>query len=242
MNIDESELDSEIHRFISFESLCEILLFNKLTLPRIDSWDDPYENFIFKTHVLKITPKLNITTDFSPSLEEVKTRLYGQCWTSIPESDALWRIYSKDDRGVKISTTLRKLYEVINISESENDSVCLGKISYYPLSEIEKSIKELKYFSKFDAKYFLNSTLIKRNEFLHEQEVRIIYAAGREFKKDFKEYNISVDDFINSITLDPRISPRFEKLYQTSIKHMGFKNTIQKSKLYEFNRLSVVVS
>lgn len=241
INIDDSELDQEVHRFISFESLSEILLFGKLTLPKISCWDDPYENFLFKTHVTKNTPSITQMTNFGKSLEEIATRLYGQCWTLIPESDALWRIYSKDNRGVKISTTLRKLYDVINLSESENDSVCLGKVNYLPLSGIESSIKSLKYFTEFNAEYFFNSMLIKRSEFLHEHEVRVIYAAGVNFGKDFKEYGIVINDFINSITLDPRIMSRYETLYRALIKHMGFINDIRKSTLYEFNRLSIEV-
>lgn len=242
INIDDSELDQEVHRFISFESLSEILLFGTLTFPKISCWDDPYENFLFKTHVTKNTPGVNQITDFSKSLEEIATRLYGQCWTLIPESDALWRIYSKDNRGVKISTTLRKLYNVINLSESDNDSVCLGKVNYLSLIEVENSIKSLKYFTEFDPKYFFNSTLIKRSEFFHEHEVRVIYAAGLNFKRDFKQYSVTVNDFISSITLDPRITTRYETLYRALIKHLGFVNDVKKSTLYEFNRLSIEVA
>jgi hypothetical protein len=35
---------------------------------------------------------------------------YGQCWSLTRESDAMWRIYSPNEDGVKVKTTIRKLF------------------------------------------------------------------------------------------------------------------------------------
>lgn len=241
MNIKEPELDAKIFRFISFESLCEILLFKKLTLPKINTWDDPYENYLLKMDINKVSDA-HKTIPISPALQELKNRLYGQCWTLNPESDALWRIYSSNSRGVRISTTLRKLYEVINVSESKNDSICLGKVNYQSLDKIEQYLTSLKYVTEVNANSIFESILIKRNEFLHENEIRIIYAAGLDFEKDIKQYNIDINNFINSIMFDPRISKRYETLYRAAIETMGFKNEVTKSSLYEFKQLSINIS
>lgn len=236
IGINETELDTKVYRFISFDNLAEILLFKRLSFPRINCWDDPYENYFFKTKVL-----FN-ESDISSSLEEITTRLYGQCWTLSPESDALWRIYSSENKGVRISTTLRKLYELTSYSESINDSICIGRVNYQSIVEIEDSVKSCKHFTSMNSTFFFNSTLIKRNEFIHENEVRIIYSAGLDFKHDFKHYEIIPSSLIDSILLDPRISKRYEDLYRAAINSMGYENEVKKSRLYEFEKLTITVS
>lgn len=115
MGLSDLDLDSKVYRFITFETLVEMMLYKRLTFPKINCWDDSYENYLFKTQIFKNQ------IDISPSLQEVANRLFGQCWTLTPQSDALWRIYSIQEKGVRISTTLRKLYELTAYSESDND-------------------------------------------------------------------------------------------------------------------------
>ncbi len=235
LNLDSSELDTPVYRFISFDSLLELIISGKLTLVSTSLWDDLYENYFFKTKVS--TPN----GDFSGSLNEIQTRLYGQCWTLNPESDALWRIYSENHRGVRIQTTLRKLYEAvaqIDFFQVDN-SACMGKVEYNTLEEIEHKIRNVKYFTVMDSKFFYNTLLTKRNEFLHEREVRVLYCASKVLNSSIREFNIRPDDFIGSITLDPRISNRFEAVYLETLRRVGYKNIIKKSDLYRFNRLDI---
>jgi membrane-associated HD superfamily phosphohydrolase len=237
IRFDDSELDSRVYRFIPFESLLEILLFKRLTLPKINCWDDPYESYFFNTEVF------HNNIDTSPSLKEITTRLYGQCWTLTPESDAMWRIYSNDKKGIRISTTLRKLNKLTNNSQSENDSICIGKVDYLSLDEIESSIKNEKYFTQImNSEFFFGTLLKKRNEFKHENEIRIIYCSGHDFKSQLCHYSLIPNDFIDSITFDPRISKRFEALYSAAIKSMGYLDEVKKSALYKFNKLSIKVT
>ena len=227
-NINESELDRPVYRFISFESLMELFLFNKLTLPRISSWDDPYENWFFKTKVY-----LN-DRDFSESLKEVATRIYGQCWSLQPESDAMWRIYSSDSKGVRIATTLRKLYSLINCSESTKDSACLGLVKYVSTQEISKILDQFNGLHTLTPDYMLDSIITKRTEFIHEDEVRVVYVAGAGYTNEFKYYPINPNEFLDSITFDPRIKVRQEILYNRFLESVGFSKLIQESNLYKF--------
>src|SRR5690606_41851572 len=93
MNIKEPELDAKIFRFISFESLCEILLFKKLTLPKIDTWDDPYENYLLKMDINKVS-NIHKAIPIRPALQELKNRIYIQCRTLNQYYNTLRIIYS----------------------------------------------------------------------------------------------------------------------------------------------------
>lgn len=78
--ISDDEMHSQIYRFISFENLAAILLDKRLTLLKVKTWDDPYENYLSKCEVYYNNGRVNM------DLEE---KLYGQCWTLTSESDAL---------------------------------------------------------------------------------------------------------------------------------------------------------
>ena len=63
-----------------------------------------------------------------------------------------------------------------------------------------------------------------------------------DFKHDFKHYEIIPSSLIDSILLDPRISKRYEDLYRAAINSMGYENEVKKSRLYEFEKLTITVS
>jgi hypothetical protein len=101
---------------------------NAVVRPKL--WDDPYENLSLKAKVFDGPDEIDITED--------QRSWYGQCWTTIPESDAMWRIYSPSKDGVRVSTTVRKLaasfFDVCDKSASL--SYFLGKVDYAPSDEI----------------------------------------------------------------------------------------------------------
>jgi hypothetical protein len=107
----EKDLDKPIYRIFSFERLKQIFDEQQLTLVKPSLWDDPFENFI-----LNSTGRLPDGRVF-----EIRFRntFYGQCWSLTRESDAMWRIYSPDKNGVKVKTTIRKLFSsFFNIVET----------------------------------------------------------------------------------------------------------------------------
>lgn len=237
IRVNDIDLNTPLYRFISFETLLEIIQYKKLSMPKISCWEDPYENYFLKTKVL-----LAKTNRINKSLIEISNRLYGQCWTLTPESDAMWRIYSKEGNGVRISTTYGELKKLTEWSESSYDSICLGKVKYLKLEQIESEIKKFKHSGQFDANLVLNHTLNKRIEFAHENEFRIIYAAGLDFKQTLKSYDISdINNFIDSITFDPRISSRSQNIYSQVINELGYKKECTKSNLYDFNQVTIEV-
>ena len=122
-------LEKAVCRFISFERLADILLNRQITLVNINKWEDPYENILSKCVFTGYNSK-------EIKIGELQNRIFGQCWTLTDESDAFWRIYSNDKKGVKIKTTLQKLFDAtFNFSKSS-----LGKVKYLSQSDIDIKI------------------------------------------------------------------------------------------------------
>lgn len=92
LGLTDDDMDKPIFRFISLENLTELLVNKVLTLVKTKLWDDPYENYLLKCNVFYNNKELN--------LQDLQEQIFGQCWTLIDESDALWRIYSVDKKGI----------------------------------------------------------------------------------------------------------------------------------------------
>jgi len=229
LNLTETEKDSPIYRIISIERLFELFNTKKNTLVNPVKWDDPFENFM-----MNATGELDGGELFSISFRD---NFYGQCWTKTRESDAMWRIYSPDKKGARIKTTPRKLLKSLyDVSDEYRDKSCfVGKVKYFTKPKLKLLL------DNYGENWILDNTgigqartlLFKRNAFKHENEVRIIFNSQGEYSTDdIHSYTIDPFDLIDEIVFDPRILYKEFKGFKKTLKQMGFKNRILKSKLY----------
>ena len=88
INVQYDQLSQTIvYKFFPLDKLCTLLQENKLFMDRIISWEDCYENFFFKEDF-----RVRINGAYqSLNAYNLATGIFGQSWTIIPESDALWR-------------------------------------------------------------------------------------------------------------------------------------------------------
>ncbi len=234
----ENSLDFPIFRFISLDKLFEMLTSNTILLVRTTLWEDVYENFFLKKPM-----KLGSS---STSLRDLMDGMYGQCWTKLAESDALWRIYSSDCRSVRISTTLKKLLlGIINAPEfdpKESFGISTGIVSYHTQEYLDKITENIQFTDILDSvsKYIIGASFLKRVEFIHEQEVRIIakITVTRDYNENkkaaVKHYTINSNELIDNVLFDPRCDESFFGIYSRLVQKIGFEKPVGKSKLYEF--------
>jgi len=244
------KLDAPIYRIHSYRYLGDLLA-GKLILRSTREWKDPYENLIATCGYEVIGEDDRLKQVFFD-----KTRLpaFGQCWTTIQESDALWRIYShlkKDsvpglrfsqNEGVRLRTTPAKLVKCFASSfPDKNKGNCLvAPIRYLEEPNLTQHIANVigthrdQAFSGVSG--HVDALRLKRIAFAHESEVRLLYIdADREFEgKDQIEVPIDVNAVIEEITLDPRI-PEGTKYANRErwLRQRHFKNEINKSLLYQ---------
>jgi len=227
-----------VYRIFSLIRFVELLLTKKITLINFSEWDDPFENFLLKAKVANLQER-------EVDLSKMRAKVYGQSWVTIDESDALWRIYSVDKTGVKVKANVGKLFDSLY---GDGRNTCLhlyfGKVLYKRVDEIECLMKKQQQIKKdiFDStgRAIIDYFLIKRQEFEHEHEARIIYNPGSNdpilnANGNLKMLKFTIDPevIIEEVVLDPRLSDDVFEEYRALIKSAGYNKSILKSTLYK---------
>jgi hypothetical protein len=166
-----------IYRFErSIQRFCQLVDERALTfvLPAA-AWPDENEGFLFRAvqsqegqaKVLKalqnVFPKTKGHGLAIGLLKAFRQGHYAQCWSKCPENDALWRGYQ-----VRI--------EVDRDDISKLDGIKAHDVRYVNSIDLEEELKLV--FTHIDEEKFAwrpeNVLLIKRTQFSHEQEVRLL--------------------------------------------------------------------
>ena len=242
--IDENELDKPIYRIFSYKRLKEIFTGNELTLVKPKLWDDPFENFI-----LNSTGKLKDGREFQIGFRD---NYYGQCWSLTKESDAMWRIYSQNKDGVKVKTTIRKLFKPFFQTDENNYkangseyniSTFIGKVKY---SSTEKLLAMLQDKERMSNKIFdqsgwgqASSFFFKRWAFRHEKEIRLIYNEHNNSQSNLYKFNINPNQVFDEIVFDPRMNSNEYEKYKTELIKFGYSNKIIQSGLYKIRKFTI---
>ncbi len=165
-----------LYRFTNFESFVDIIQRKELTLVSPSLWPDPYEGYLFaalKTSEGRIRVTKELAKYKDPEsvqsaldiLSKMDAMYFGQCWTKKPESDALWRIYSHDNMSVRVEVDQTKFFSL--------DRVFIDDVVYLLNLDLEGEVRAI--LSKDGTGIRGRRPLLtKRDEFRHEDEVRII--------------------------------------------------------------------
>jgi hypothetical protein len=233
INIDsEIELDTPIYRVYNSQRLLTMFANKENVLVRPSLWDDPLENFILNTAASKMQYHSHLDL-------EARNYYYGQCWSLIEESDAMWRIYSHDKSGIKVKTTIRKLFSSLKEYVKDNDdNVFIGKVKYLNGDLLREKLMDESWL-ELEAISYINqatSLMFKRMEFEHEKEVRLLYLNNfhRNTSTDLFHYRIEPNNLFNEIVFDPRISDETFEVYKLYlVEKSGFSKTVRQSELYK---------
>lgn len=141
-----------LYRYISFETFVGMIQSKALTFVLPELWDDPKEGESFEYYVGQTENIYEQMLFWS-----IYYKTYCQCWTTLAESDAMWRIYSYGNRAIRI----RIKHDSVDLL----DGVQAIKVEYTDSLECK--------FQK-GLKYYLKSLSQKRTAFEHEKEVRLI--------------------------------------------------------------------
>ncbi len=244
LNIKPEDLDLPIYRFTTFEQFLDILNTNELTLVKPIKWEDPYENYILKCNYKN---KNNENINVSNLMDQI----FAQCWTFCSESDALWRIYSKDSKGIRLQTTVRKLLDTI-FDDTDMKSILtsfIGKVKYLTIENIEKYLSDKEtinnlFLNGSTNEFRCKSLLIKRKEFEHEMEIRLLYLVDSDsidIHYNSKKFCINPNNLIERVLLDPRMPNDYQNVITSTSKQLCYNNPITKSELYKFNPINLII-
>ena len=227
-------LDRPIYKFMPLHYVLSLFQNRCLYYQKTDLWEDPYENFFLKQDF-----RMNDGT--SVDATTLISGVFGMCWTLQRESDALWRIYSKDKEAVRVRTTAGKLFDATYLTDEDHNHAYIGKVQYMRITEIEDKMLSFSPISPLDINLiWTQSMFLKRTEFKHEKEVRSILTFSEselQYSQDHLEYPINPQQFIEEVTLDPRLNGESVDMVQRQLIEVGVNpDIINKSQLYSFNR------
>jgi len=249
-------VDAPIYRVHPYRYLAP-LLNGTFVLPTTRKWDDPYENLIAVCGYSDIDADGKFKQVF---FDANRLPTFGQCWTAIQESDAMWRIYSRvdknrglnssfsSDEGVRLRTTSRKLLAALakGVGVGYANNCCIGNIKYKEEKEVQtyfaNAIGTFRETAFSGVNGHVDALLVKRTPFAHECEVRLLYVdSERRFERqDTIEVPFNANEVIEEITLDPRLrSDGGEGKREEWLRANGFKNIVNTSMLYQKTLLLV---
>lgn len=234
INIEEKGISKPIYRIISFERLVELFKFKQMAFVKPEKWDDPFENIIAKT-------KINLGTAMAESFFEsgIRNSSYGNCWTSKPVSDALWRIYSQDKKSVRIKSTPEILSRNIEkwLERHPNYRLYIGRVEYLKTIQIKAKAKAFAKSARSGdlCRAAAESLLFKREAFSHEDEVRVLMIDQHNGGSDHLiKVDIDPHDIIRTVVIDSRASEEVVDMYSTYlIEKFKYRRSISKSTLYD---------
>lgn len=212
--------DTPIYRFISLEGFLSFVENRQTYVTRIATWEDKWEA------ILERVPTIDDTGTEIQAISVFYSDLFGQSWTLLSESDALWKIYSPNRTGIAISSTIEKF----NLIQELNNCY-VGKVIYF------EGNRDLIEKAKLSQSEF-HTACLKRAVFKHEKEVRLVTHINHlpvdyTFRDMYVYLKLDPIVFIDSITIDPRADDWLVDMVISYCKRTGFNIIPKKSSLYE---------
>lgn len=208
-----------LYRIMDFSRVVQIFEKEEIYFAKPSSWDDPYEQ------------RIKHAEDHA---------IFAQCWGQTPISDAMWRIYSQHGTGVRISTSVDKLTDVMKSAcKAHGYRRRLDRVEYKTQKEIDGLTKSIaaELREKFDIGRVTDALYMKRDAFSHETEWRAALftpEASREVEKKGIAIKLDPHNFIDRILLDPRAPEELISAFEFYLRNkLGFKGRVGRSVLYK---------
>lgn len=155
-----------VWRYLDLAKFVWLLENKNLYLSCLDLLKDPHEGTTPRLLALAREQQLRelgadqLVAQMPAINQQSRKSMYVNCWHfGNTESEAMWRLYCKNDDGVAIQTTYRKL-----VASIEADPFCyIGSVTYIDY--------ESQWFPLDNGFY---PVMHKRISFAHEQEVRLV--------------------------------------------------------------------
>ena len=242
-----------IYKYMSFDKFIAMVEKQKMYLTRIDHWDDTFEGYLL-SHYLTHDGRFSFVPQHQRNAikELILKSIYAQSWThESQESDAMWRIYSHDCKGVRIkcafSETLNdiknrincKQYNVSNFAVDYSNSISVNAISTTPnilenISDgglVKYALEYKRPAFKHEAEYRFCAYLIQNIKVICDYLMKLYHNGAfsdipateshLSHCGDVLEYQFALTD-ITEILLDPRASQDHRNTFDAYCTNRGF--------------------
>lgn len=151
----------------------------------------------------------------------------------------MWRIYSPNHLGIRISTSTEKLRQALERANKQASfDIRLGDVKYLSQFELNKEARVLhkELADSFDISRAIDLLYMKRVAFDHEAEYRVVLTDhDADFDQATKGLRVTINptQLIDNILIDPRAPDELAAaLTYYFTEKIGFKKKVQRSVLY----------
>ncbi|WP_439638712.1 DUF2971 domain-containing protein [Nevskia sp.] len=152
----------------------------------------------------------------------------------------MWRIYSPNHLGVRISTSTKLLRRALLPAVKElGATIRLDEVNYLSQFNINKQLREIQadLSNGFSVERATDALLLKRKAFDHEAEYRAVLHLPTANEKDIRrglKLKVNPHWLIDSILLDPRAPDELAAAFTFYLKEkIKFKKRVAPSVLYK---------
>ena len=213
--------DTIVWKYLDLSKFLDLLMCRQLFMSRSDKFEDQYEGTFSEPTFEEIKKIAENNAEFLDYYKTHRKNVVISSWhINEYESYAMWQIFTKNNEGLAIQSTIGRLKEALEPERGYEQYI--GEVKY---------IDYKKEYIPFDNDFF--PFLFKRKSFQYEREVRIV--------SDLTQHNLSINEgikanvdisrLIRKIYIHPKSENWYKNLVIGLMQQLGFDFEIEKSDL-----------
>lgn len=213
--------DTVIWKYLDLSKFLDILLSGKVFMSRSDKFEDQYEGTFSEPTFEEIKKISENNPKFLDYYKSHRENVVVSSWhTNEYESFAMWQIFTKNNEGLAIQSTIGRLKEALR--PERHFEQYIGEVNY---------IDYKKEYIPFDDAFF--PFLFKRKSFQYEREIRVISDVTNHQMtiNDGLKIHVDINTLIEKIYIHPKSENWYKKLVIELVERLGFDFEIEKSDL-----------
>lgn len=210
-----------VWKYLDLSKFLDLLLSRKLFMSRSDKFEDQYEGTFSEPTYEEIKKIAENNSRFLDYYKSHREKIVISSWhINEYESFAMWQIFTKNNEGLAIQSTLGKLKKALE-SEKKIEQY-IGQVNY---------IDYKKEYIPFEDTFF--PFLFKRKSFQYEREIRIIsdVTENEIVVNDGLKIDVDINTMIEKIYIHPKSENWYKNLVFQLMEQLGFNFNIEKSDL-----------
>jgi Protein of unknown function (DUF2971) len=213
--------DTIVWKYLDLSKFLDLLLCKQLFMSRSDKFEDQYEGTFSEPTFEELKKISGDNPEFLDKYKQHRKNVVISSWhINEYESYAMWQIFTKNNEGLAIQSTIGRLQEALA-----------------PENRYEQHIGEVKYIDykkekiPFDNNFF--PFLFKRKSFQYEREVRIIADLSPHHLSinEGVKTNADINRLIEKVYIHPKSENWYKNLVIQLMEQLGFPFEIEKSDL-----------
>ncbi|MBQ0117778.1 MAG: DUF2971 domain-containing protein [Flavobacterium sp.] len=213
--------ETMVWKYMDLSKFLDLLMSKKLFMSRSDKFEDQYEGTFSEPTYQEIKKLLEDNPMYLDSYKSKRKNMVISSWHTNPyESFAMWQIFTKNNEGLAIQSTVSRLKS--SLQHEDRLPQYIGEVNY---------IDYKKEHIPFKNDFF--PFLYKRKSFQYENEVRILSDVTPLHINVNEGIKIDVDIniLIDRLYIHPKSENWYKKLVIQVVEQLGFDFSIEKSDL-----------